>query len=56
MPRNDTFKKKDLNKKDYEGKENAAKAVKGAAAVAALGFAVAVRKFAGRAIKAILRV
>lgn len=38
MAKNDSFKAKELNKKDYSGKEKAAKAVKGAAG--AVGVAV----------------
>lgn len=42
MAKNETFKKKKLNKKDYSGKEKGAKIVKGAAG--AVGVAVIVPK------------
>ncbi len=48
MAKNDSFKKKDLSKKDYAGKEKAAKVVKGAAG--AVGLAVIVPKLVKGAI------
>lgn len=42
MAKNDSFKKKELDKKDYQGKDTAAKVVKGAAG--AVGAAVIIPK------------
>lgn len=54
MAKNDSFTKKELNKKDYAGKDKAAKVVKGAAGAAAvLAFAPKVIKGAIKLIKSI---
>lgn len=50
MAKNESFKKKELDKKDYAGKDNAAKAVKGA-----VGFA-AVLAFGPKIIKGIINI